>query len=199
MKYLLVILALLGSVPAAQAQTTPSVKLPKLQRGWTNPLPMDSATGKVSFKAVVQAPGVSQAELYARAKKWFADAPSASKQPLLTADAASGKLVGKTSELMMQNILGANVQVPMWRTITIQVKPGRFRYQITDFAFDSGVGSAAVTPLENYIAPNALTFNEAGYPQPVLQSTIDAVQRSGRQQAAAIRQAVSGKGTDDNW
>jgi hypothetical protein len=147
----------------------------------------------------VQAPGASQAELYARAKKWFADAPSASKQPLLTADAAGGKLVGKTSELMMQNILGANVQVPMWRTITIQVKPGRFRYQITDFAFDSGKGQGAVTPFENYLSPNALTFNEAGYPQPVLQSTIDAVQRSGRQQAAAIRQAVSGKGTDDNW
>jgi hypothetical protein len=96
-------------------------------------------------------------------------------------------------------MLGANVQVPMWRTITIQVKPGRFRYQITDFSFDSGVGQAAVTPLENYLTPNALTFNEAGYPQPVLQSTIDAVQRSARQQAASIRQAVSGKGADDNW
>jgi hypothetical protein len=196
MKYLLVTLALLGSLTPAQAQTTPSVKLPKLRAGWVNPLPMDSATGKVSFRAVVQAPGVSQAELYARAKKWFA---SATKLPLLTADAASGKLVGKTSELMMQNVLGANVQVPMWRTITIQVKPGRFRYQITDFAFDSGVGQAAVTPLENYLAPNVLTFDDAGYPKPVLQSTIDAVQRSARQQAAAIRQSVSGKGADDNW
>lgn len=185
--------ATMGTLPAyAQLQ------MPKLH-GWTNPLPTDSATGKVSFRAVVQAPGVSQAELYARAKKWFADAPSATKLPLLTADAAGGKLVGKTSELMMQNILGANVQVPMWRTITIQVKPGRFRYQITDFSFDSGKGQAAVTPLENYLAPNILTFDEAGYPKPVLQSTIDAVQRSGRQQAASIRQSVSGKGNADNW
>lgn len=199
MRYLLVALALLGPLALAHAQTQPSLKLPKLQRGWTNPLPMDSATGKVSYKAVVQAPGVSQAELYARAKKWFADAPSATKLPLLTADAAGGKLVGKTSELVMQNVLGANVQVPMWRTITIQVKPGRFRYQITDFAFDSGVGQAAVTPLENYIAPNVLTFDDAGYPKPVLQSTIDAVQRSARQQATSIRQSVSGKGADDNW
>jgi hypothetical protein len=198
MKYLLVTLALLGPLAAAQAQTQPSVKFPKLH-GWVNPLPTDSITGKVSFRAVVQAPGVSQAELYARAKKWFAAAPSATKLPLLTADAAGGKLVGKTSELMMQNILGANVQVPMWRTITIQVKPGRFRYQITDFSFDSGVGQAAVTPLENYLAPNVLTFDEAGYPKPVLQSTIDAVQRSARQQAASIRQSVSGKGNDDNW
>lgn len=199
MRYLLVALTLLGPLASAQAQTQPSLKLPKLQRGWTNPLPMDSATGKVSYKAVVQAPGVSQAELYARAKKWFADAPSATKLPLLTADATGGKLVGKTSELMMQNVLGANVQVPMWRTITIQVKPGRFRYQITDFAFDSGVGQAAVTPLENYIAPNVLTFDDAGYPKPVLQSTIDAVQRSARQQATSIRQSVSSKGSDDNW
>ena len=79
------------------------------------------------------------------------------------------------------------------------MKPGRFRYQITDFAFDSGKGASAVTPLENYLAPNALTFDDAGYPRPVLQSTIDAVQRSGRQQATAIRQGVSGKAADDNW
>jgi len=193
MKSLLLFIALLGAGAPAQAQ----VKLPKLH-GWVNPLPLDSATGKVMYRAVVQVPGASQAELFARAKKWLAAAPSTTKLPLDT-DNAAGRLVGKTGELVMQNFLGANVQVPLWRTITIEVKPGRFRYQITDFAFDSGKGASAVTPLENYLAPNALTFDDAGYPRPVLQSTIDAVQRSGRQQATSIRQSVSGKAADDNW
>jgi len=196
MKYVLLTLALLGAGLPATAQTT--LKLPK-QHGWVNPLPMDSATGKVSFRAVVQVPGATQAQLYARAKEWFATAPGAVKPVLEQADATAGTLTGKTSELVMQNLLGANVQVPLWRTIIIQVKPGRFRYQVTDFSFDGGQGSGAVTPLENYLAPNALTFDANGYPRPVLQSTIDAVYRSGRQQASSIRQRVSGKAADDNW
>ena len=194
MKFLFVILLLLGTFAPAQAQ----VKLPKLT-GWVNPLPKDSITGKVSYQGVVQVPGATQAALYARAKKWFATAPGPTKMTLETQDEAAGKLSGKTSELVMQNFLGANVQVPLWRTIIIQVKPGRFRYQITDFAFDSGKGLTPLTPLENYLTPNDLTFDSNGYPRPVLQSTIEAIQRSGRQQATAIRQALTGKAVDDNW
>ncbi|MGI4744186.1 MAG: DUF4468 domain-containing protein [Janthinobacterium lividum] len=196
MKYTFLVLALLGAGLPAAAQAP--LKLPNLH-GWVNPLPMDSTTGKVSFRAVVQVPGATQAALYARAKGWFATAPGPVKPTLSQANEAAGTLTGKASELVMQNLLGANVQVPLWRTITIQVKPGRFRYTITDFAFDSGQGQGAVTPIENYLAPNALTFDANGYPRPVLQSTIDAIYRSGRQQASSIRQRVSGKVADDNW
>ncbi|QKG53156.1 hypothetical protein [Hymenobacter sp. BRD67] len=48
---------------------------------------MDSATGKISFKAVVPAPGATQAALYAR--EWFATVPGAVKPVLEQADAAS--------------------------------------------------------------------------------------------------------------
>jgi hypothetical protein len=194
MKTVLATLTLLFAVTSAQAQ----LKLPKLH-GWVNPLPIDSSTQKVSYRAVVQVPGATQAVLYARAKKWFATAPGPTKIVLDTDDPVTGKLSGKTSELVMQNFLGANVQVPLWRTITVQVKPGRFRYQITNFSLDNGKGLTPVTPIENYLSPNELTFDSNGYPKPVLQSAIDAIQRSGRQQATAIRQAVSGKASDDNW
>jgi hypothetical protein len=195
MKFLLAILLSAGALAPAHAQ----VKLPKLRAGWVNPLPKDSVSGKVSYQGVVQVPGATRAVLYARAKKWFAAAPGPTPMAIETQDEATGKITGKTSELVMQNFLGANVQVPLWRTITVQVKPGRFRYQITDFAFDSGKGLAPVTPLENYLTPNDLTFDSNGYPKPVLQSTIEAIQRSGRQQATAIRQALTGKAVDDNW
>jgi hypothetical protein len=194
MKTILATLTLLFAVTSAQAQ----LKLPKLH-GWVNPLPMDSSTQKVSYRAVVQVPGATQAVLYARARKWFATAPGPTKIMLDTDDPVAGKISGKTSELVMQNFLGANVQVPLWRTITVQVKPGRFRYQITNFSLDNGKGLTPVTPIENYLSPNELTFDSNGYPKPVLQSAIDAIQRSGRQQATAIRQAVSGKAADDNW
>jgi len=195
MKFFLVMLLSVGVLAPAHAQ----VKLPKLRVAWVNPLPKDSTTGKVSYQGVVQVPGATQAALYARAKKWFETAPGPTKPTIQADDPATGKITGKTSELVMQNFLGANVQVPLWRTITIQVKPGRFRYQITDFAFDSGKGLAPVTPLENYLTPNELTFDSNGYPKPVLQSTIEAIQRSGRQQAIAIRQTLTGKAMDDNW
>jgi hypothetical protein len=195
MKFLVFILLLVGALAPAHAQ----IKLPKLRAAWVNPLPKDSVSGKVSYQGVVQVPGATQAALYARAKKWFETAPGPTPMTMETQNATAGKITGKTSELVMQNFLGANVQVPLWRTITIQVKPGRFRYQITDFAFDSGKGLAPVTPLENYLTPNDLTFDSNGYPKPVLQSTIEAIQRSGRQQATAIRQALAGKAVDDNW
>jgi hypothetical protein len=195
MKVLVVLLLSIGALAPAHAQ----VKLPKLRAGWVNPLPKDSITGKIAYQGVVQVPGATQAALYARAKKWFATAPGPTKMTIETQDEATGKITGKTSELVMQNFLGANVQVPLWRTVIVQVKPGRFRYQITDFAFDSGKGLTPVTPLENYLTPNDLTFDSNGYPKPVLQSTIEAIQRSGRQQATAIRQALTGKAVDDNW
>jgi hypothetical protein len=195
MKFLVLILLSVGALAPAHAQ----IKLPKLRAAWVNPLPKDSVSGKVSYQGVVQVPGATQAALYARAKKWFETAPGPTPMTMETQNATAGKITGKTSELVMQNFLGANVQVPLWRTITIQVKPGRFRYQITDFAFDSGKGLAPVTPLENYLTPNDLTFDSNGYPKPVLQSTIEAIQRSGRQQATAIRQALAGKAVDDNW
>ncbi len=195
MKFLLALLLSAGALAPAHAQ----VKLPTLRAAWVNPLPKDSLTGKISFQGVVQVPGATQATLYARAKKWMETAPGPTKLTIESQDATAGKITGKTSELVMQNLFGANVQVPLWRTIVIQVKPGRFRYQITDFAFDSGKGLAPVTPLENYLTPNELTFDHNGYPKPVLQSAIEAVQRSGRQQATAIRQALTGKAADDNW
>ena len=197
MKYVLILFALLVAGQPAAAQT-PQLKLPR-QSGWVSPLPQDSVTGKVSFRAVVQVPGATQAELYNRAREWFAAAPGPVKPLLSQADPATGTLTGKTSELVMQNLLGANVQVPLWRTVIIQVKPGRFRYQLTDFAFDSGQGQGALTPIENYLAPNAITFDTNGYPRPMFQSTIDAIYRSGRQQASSIRQRVSGQVADDNW
>lgn len=195
MKFPLAMLLAVGTLAPAAAQ----VKLPTLRAAWVNPLPKDSISGKVSYQGVVQVPGATQATLYARAKKWMETAPGPVPMTIETQDATTGKITGKTSELVMQNLFGANVQVPLWRTITIQVKPGRFRYQITDFAFDSGKGLAPVTPLENYLTPNDLTFDSKGYPKPVLQSTIEAIQRSGRQQATAIRQALTGKVADDNW
>jgi hypothetical protein len=195
MKFLIVMLLAVGTLAPAHAQ----IKLPKLRAAWVNPLPKDSISGKVSYQGVVQVPGATQTALYARAKKWMETAPGPTPLTIENQDAAAGKITGKTSELVMQNLFGANVQVPLWRTITIQVKPGRFRYQITDFAFDSGKGLAPVTPLENYLTPNDLTFDSNGYPKPVLQSTIEAIQRSGRQQATAIRQALTGKAVDDNW
>jgi hypothetical protein len=195
MKFLVVMLLAVGTLAPAHAQ----IKLPKLRAAWVNPLPKDSISGKVSYQGVVQVPGATQAALYARAKKWMETAPGPTPLTIENQDATAGKITGKTSELVMQNLFGANVQVPLWRTITIQVKPGRFRYQITDFAFDSGKGLAPVTPLENYLTPNDLTFDSNGYPKPVLQSTIEAIQRSGRQQATAIRQALTGKAVDDNW
>jgi hypothetical protein len=93
------------------------------------PFPVDSLSGKIRYLAVVPAPGVSQAELYRRARNWFVSRFPDYPHVVSVDDPAGGELAG-TYATVMQKLTNS---YEVWRTLRVYVKEGRYRYEITDF------------------------------------------------------------------
>ncbi|RZK61156.1 MAG: DUF4468 domain-containing protein [Hymenobacter sp.] len=122
MKRLPPLLLLLGLGLSAQAQAPSSQS--------TKPgLPVDSASGKILYEGVVQAPGASQAELYRRARNWFVGRFPDYQRVVSVEDQAGGQLAATYCTLLQK--LTNSYEV--WRTLRVYVKDGRYRYEITDF------------------------------------------------------------------
>jgi hypothetical protein len=95
----------------------------------TLPFPVDSVSGKICYQAVVPAPGVSQAELYRRARSWFVSRFPGYPHVVRVEDLAGGELAG-TYCTIMQKLTNS---YEVWRTLRVYVKEGRYRYEVTDF------------------------------------------------------------------
>ncbi len=98
-------------------------------------LPIDEKTGKTVYTEVVQVEGAGQAELYARALNWantyFPNPAGVIKEK----DALNGKISGqhglyifKTLKDQEQPFKAGQVKY----TFDIQVKDGRYKYQVDD-------------------------------------------------------------------
>ena len=97
-----------------------------------NILPLQD--GKVTYSGVIQMQGVSKDEMYKRVKIWFLDNYNSSKDVIQFDDRENGEVIGKGcfKALWMVRFYTA-LPVNVWKTIKIQIKDGRFRYEITDF------------------------------------------------------------------
>jgi hypothetical protein len=115
------LLFLLSFSLGAHAQTT----RPKA----TLPFPVDSLSGKISYQAVVQAPGVAQAELHRRARNWFIGRFPDYPHVVSVDDQAGGEITG-TYCTLLQKLTNS---YEAWRTLRVYVKEGRYRYEVTDF------------------------------------------------------------------
>jgi hypothetical protein len=93
------------------------------------PFPVDSLSGKILYQAVVQAPGISQVELYRRARDWFVSRFPDYAHVVSVDDPAGGELAGTYCALLQK--LTNSYEV--WRTVRVYVKDGRYRYEVTDF------------------------------------------------------------------
>src|ERR1700754_3807169 len=58
-------------------------------------LPIDSVTKQITYKAIVEVPGISANDIYSRAREWFATAFKSANSVLQMDDKISGKLIGK--------------------------------------------------------------------------------------------------------
>lgn len=93
---------------------------------WSVEIPRNSA-GRYEVVGVVQAPGISKADLYTRAKLWFVNNYKDAKEVLEMDDKESGLLQG-TGFTQMNTI---NAQ--MWHTVQVEIKDNKFRYTIRNF------------------------------------------------------------------
>jgi hypothetical protein len=125
------------SAALAHAQVADTVKLP-----------IDPTTRRITYTGVVQVPGVSQAELYTRAKLWFADTFKSAKEVVQADEKDAGIVQGRGWAPISIHFIGARrptTDFKLWQTIKIMVKDGRYRYEIS--SFEAELGSTTI-PLE---------------------------------------------------
>ena len=94
------------------------------------PLPRDEA-GRVVYTEVVQADGLDQAALYGRALEWFAKTFNSAQAVLQLQDKDNGKLLGKALLEVTIKSLGKRPAGVVHYTFGVQVKDGRYRYELT--------------------------------------------------------------------
>lgn len=99
--------------------------------------PIDSLTGKISYKEVVYLDStVQQQVLYRAAREWFAKSFVSSNNVLQMDDEEAGILIGKGSFTIIHTIWGT--PFPIRFTISMYFKNGRYKYELTDFQFPDG-------------------------------------------------------------
>ncbi|MDO7888167.1 DUF4468 domain-containing protein [Hymenobacter cheonanensis] len=164
-------------------------------------LPVDSTTHKITYSAVVQVPGASQAELYGRALRWLAKQP-VSPPDQRTMDATSGTLAARVGLPFTARAVVGSMQCTLWRQVNITVKEGRAKYEFLDFEVQPYVASAAAPapptkaqlklyPAEEYLdRSNGLYYDKKGQPKAYAGSILDAVAGQAGGQAASLKAAL---------
>jgi hypothetical protein len=91
----------------------------------------DSTTQRLTYAEQVLMPGVSQADLTARAQAWLVTAYQTTRQP---ASPSTGVVQG-TGWREIERRLSREKSTPLslWYRVTIIVQPARYRYTISDF------------------------------------------------------------------
>lgn len=129
MKKYLLLLLLLPFFVQAQKSKSPMDSLKKyLNMG----IKVDSITKKIIYEGVEKVEGATKDELYVRAREWFARTFNSANKVLQMDDKAAGKLIGKASEpgVSLSLFTGGFM---MDYTVSITVKEGRYRYEITNY------------------------------------------------------------------
>lgn len=107
-----------------------------------DPLPLDATTHLISYQGVVQVPGISQAELYRRARAWVEQAYPQQNATVTHDDPATGELRLQGAQLVQvyQEFAGVprgSYAGVVRHTLVIYVKDGRYKYVLTDFTHDA--------------------------------------------------------------
>ena len=95
------------------------------------------------YSAVIDAPGASQADLYGRAVKWMAAAPVVDAAPVR--DAAAGLVAARLGSVFTAQSGAGGMPCTLWRRVSVEVKEGRAKYELTDFQVQYYVATAAAT------------------------------------------------------
>lgn len=107
-----------------------------------SPLPIDPQTQRISYQSVVEVPGVSQADLYARAAAWVAKSYSTTPNAIQQQNPQAGQLVVKglrpaVTRAVYDGVLRSSYAGVVSHTLTIYVKEGRYKYVLTDLAHEA--------------------------------------------------------------
>ena len=116
-------------------------------------LPTDSLSQRIPFRGVVPVPGVSAAELQARAREWVALTFEDAHQITQLNDAARGMLIGRTyTNTWVDRVLHPNDDPEQLSfAFRLDFRDGRYRYEVFDLGQPSPLSwSATNTPGTSY-------------------------------------------------
>jgi hypothetical protein len=157
---------------------------------WKSPLPIDSATHKITYQGIVQVPGVTRLELYSRALSWFANFFGPSFDSLENSSPSNGSLTANGYTAFDYAFMGKAMPWAMWRRIKVEAKDGRYRYTITDFHLGGplrtpeSVGSS----IDDWLAP---TIKKGKRPAKLAQSVVDGVERTTTAEISSLQARMS--------
>lgn len=98
--------------------------------GYSQSLPVDPQTQKVSYKEIVEIPGESENELFNKAKKWMATKDSETNPYTITYEnQEAGNFSGKGSFTLP----GGDKKYVVAFLINVATKDGKYKYEFTDF------------------------------------------------------------------
>ena len=158
--------------------------------------PLDATTHRLTYEGVVPVPGVTEADLYARARAWVATAYNQQNAHLEHDDPATGQLQLQGTRLVQiyqdyQGVPRASYAGVVRHSLAIYAKDGRYKYVLTDFAHDAQ-GTPNLRsggPLEQKHA-NLYGYAGLGSAQQWAELKTDAL-RDARQLVASLQQAMT--------
>lgn len=99
-------------------------------------LPFDSLTNKITYSEAVFVDSLTnKQELFSRTREWFAKTYKSSTNVIQMEDKENGKIVGKALMQVYHKGLFSELYESGYinYTISIYIKDGRYKYEITDF------------------------------------------------------------------
>lgn len=121
-------------------------------------LPIDTETSMVSYNNVIDATGVSQKEMYARAIKWVKEFYPIPSSVFQVQDSINMKIVCKGKFDAKKTLKNGTQQTAerILYNLTIQFKEGRYKYEITKVLIQ---GSTSI-PVEKYFDENDIAAED---------------------------------------
>ncbi|MGZ5244815.1 MAG: DUF4468 domain-containing protein [Bacteroidia bacterium] len=103
-------------------------------------LPFNEESGKYFYAKVIFVDSTSKEELYQRAVTWFHNHFESENPALTIEDIATGKISGAGVTKLLIKSGGFENEVPMYFTLTINVKGNRCKFEFTDIVYSADGG-----------------------------------------------------------
>jgi len=118
---------------------------------YSQDLPTDTTTGKITYTEIVLADSLSQNELYSKINEWFAKSYNSATDVIQLNSKEDGKIIGKGififPVIFRYNNIKTPVTIKVPYTLSIYIKENKFKYELTSFYVTTEMGQF---PLESY-------------------------------------------------
>ncbi|WP_020603253.1 DUF4468 domain-containing protein [Spirosoma spitsbergense] len=118
-----------------------------IQNGKLNGIVPVDTTGKITFRHVEIAEGVSKVDIFKRARKWFLKTYNQPKDLLEVNDATTGEVSGKGTLSFVESTGLYNQTYNVYHVVSIDAAEGKYRVTLSSFTVQ---GTSYIFPAEKF-------------------------------------------------